>query len=51
MTVMRSKLTPYHPTGTVYGTLLNFRREFDLLAPQMALPPYKAPPIAPERGV
>lgn len=35
------------PRGTVYGTLLNFRREFDALAPKMAEPPYKAPPQAP----
>lgn len=35
------------PQGTVYGTLLNFRREFDLWAPKMSEPPYKAPPKAP----
>lgn len=35
------------PAGTVYGTLLNFRDEFDALAPQMSAPPYKAPPKAP----
>jgi len=35
------------PAGTVYGTLLNFRAEFNALAPQMAEPPYKAPPKAP----
>ncbi|MFM9928054.1 fumarylacetoacetate hydrolase family protein [Variovorax sp. H27-G14] len=35
------------PTGTVYGTLLNFRAEAEALAPQMTQPPYKAPPKAP----
>lgn len=35
------------PQGTVYGTLLNFRREFDLWAPRMNEAPYKAPPEAP----
>ncbi|MGJ7614185.1 MULTISPECIES: fumarylacetoacetate hydrolase family protein [unclassified Variovorax] len=37
----------YLPSGTVYGTLLNFRAEVDALAPQMTQPPYKAPPQAP----
>jgi 5-oxopent-3-ene-1,2,5-tricarboxylate decarboxylase/2-hydroxyhepta-2,4-diene-1,7-dioate isomerase len=35
------------PSGTVYGTLLNFRGELAALAPQMDQPPYKAPPKAP----
>lgn len=35
------------PAGTVYGTLLNFRREWDLWAPRVAEPPYKAAPQAP----
>ena len=35
------------PGGTVYGTLLNLRSEFDALAPQMHEPPYAAPPRAP----
>jgi 5-oxopent-3-ene-1,2,5-tricarboxylate decarboxylase/2-hydroxyhepta-2,4-diene-1,7-dioate isomerase len=35
------------PTGTVYGVLLNFRAEFEALAPQMSQPPYKAPPKVP----
>ena len=35
------------PRGTVYGTLLNFRGEFDLWAAKMAEPPYKAAPQAP----
>jgi len=39
--------TPYLPSGTVYGTLLNFRAEHEALAAQMAQPPYKAPPKAP----
>jgi 5-oxopent-3-ene-1,2,5-tricarboxylate decarboxylase / 2-hydroxyhepta-2,4-diene-1,7-dioate isomerase len=33
--------------GTVYGTLLNFRAEFDAWAPQMSAAPYKAAPVAP----
>lgn len=38
---------PYLPTGTVYSTLLNFRREHALWAARMVEPPYKAPPKAP----
>jgi 5-oxopent-3-ene-1,2,5-tricarboxylate decarboxylase/2-hydroxyhepta-2,4-diene-1,7-dioate isomerase len=38
---------PWSPQGTVYGTLLNFRREWDLWAPKMAQDPYKAAPQAP----
>ena len=38
---------PYWPAGTVYGTLLNFQAECAVMAPQMAQPPYKAPPQAP----
>jgi len=37
----------FRPTGTVYGVLLNFRAEWDALAPQMNEVPYKAPPQAP----
>ena len=33
--------------GTVYGTLLNFRGEYEAWAPQMNEAPYKAPPEAP----
>lgn len=33
--------------GTVYGTLLNFRSEFEAWAPKMNEAPYKAPPKAP----
>ena len=32
---------------TVYGTLLNFRGEFEAWAPRMSQPPYQAPPNAP----
>ena len=35
------------PAGTVYGTLLNFRREHALWAPRMSEAPYKAAPKAP----
>lgn len=35
------------PQGTVYGTLLNFRREFALWSPRMVEAPYKAAPQAP----
>lgn len=37
----------WQPTGTVYGCLLNFQREWDLWAPRMAQGPYKGPPTAP----
>ncbi len=37
----------YTPSGTVYGTLLNFRAEWDALRTQMDQPPYKAQPKAP----
>ncbi|WP_137891039.1 fumarylacetoacetate hydrolase family protein [Ramlibacter sp. 2FC] len=40
-------MTPFLPEGTVYGTLLNFRREQALWAGRMAEPPYQAPPRAP----
>jgi 5-oxopent-3-ene-1,2,5-tricarboxylate decarboxylase / 2-hydroxyhepta-2,4-diene-1,7-dioate isomerase len=39
--------TPYRPSGTVYGTLLNFCREREVYLPQMSQAPYKAPPSAP----
>jgi len=35
------------PTGTVYGTLLNFRGEWDAWAARMNEAPYRAPPKAP----
>jgi 5-oxopent-3-ene-1,2,5-tricarboxylate decarboxylase/2-hydroxyhepta-2,4-diene-1,7-dioate isomerase len=37
----------FTPTGTVYGTLLNFKAELAAMQPQMNQPPYKAPPQAP----
>jgi 5-oxopent-3-ene-1,2,5-tricarboxylate decarboxylase/2-hydroxyhepta-2,4-diene-1,7-dioate isomerase len=37
----------YLPSGTVYGTLLNFRAEWELWASRMSDAPYKAPPRAP----
>jgi 5-oxopent-3-ene-1,2,5-tricarboxylate decarboxylase/2-hydroxyhepta-2,4-diene-1,7-dioate isomerase len=40
-------MNPWSPTGTVYGALLNFRREWDLWAPRMTLDPHKAAPQAP----
>jgi len=35
------------PTGTVYGTLMNFRGELQSLGDQVHEAPYKAPPKAP----
>jgi 5-oxopent-3-ene-1,2,5-tricarboxylate decarboxylase/2-hydroxyhepta-2,4-diene-1,7-dioate isomerase len=35
------------PTGTVYGTLLNFRGEWQAWVPKMNEAPYKAPPKSP----
>jgi 5-oxopent-3-ene-1,2,5-tricarboxylate decarboxylase / 2-hydroxyhepta-2,4-diene-1,7-dioate isomerase len=35
------------PTGTVYGTLLNFRGEWQAWAARMSEAPYRAPPKAP----
>ena len=40
-------MTPWTPQGTVYGTLLNFRREWDLWSDRMTQDPHKAPPKAP----
>ena len=40
-------MTPWKPQGTVYGTLLNFRREWDLWSPRMTQDPHKAAPQAP----
>jgi 5-oxopent-3-ene-1,2,5-tricarboxylate decarboxylase / 2-hydroxyhepta-2,4-diene-1,7-dioate isomerase len=37
----------FMPTGTVYGTLLNFKAELAAMMPQMSQLPYKAPPQAP----
>ena len=44
---MQNKLRPYWPRGTVYGALLNFKREWDLRAPQMSESPHKGAPKAP----
>jgi 5-oxopent-3-ene-1,2,5-tricarboxylate decarboxylase/2-hydroxyhepta-2,4-diene-1,7-dioate isomerase len=38
---------PYLPAGTVYGTLLSFRREWELWVPRMHEAPHRAPPRAP----
>ena len=40
-------MTPWTPSGTVYSTLLNFRREWDLWSERMTQDPHKAPPKAP----
>jgi len=37
----------WQPSGTVYGTLLNFQREWDLWSARMTQDPHKAPPKAP----
>jgi 5-oxopent-3-ene-1,2,5-tricarboxylate decarboxylase/2-hydroxyhepta-2,4-diene-1,7-dioate isomerase len=47
MTLIRTPQTPWQPQCTVYGPLLNFRREWDLWAPRMTQDPYKAAPQAP----
>ena len=39
--------TPFHPRGTVYGTLLNHRDALVALGEQVHAAPYKAPPKAP----
>ena len=47
---MQTDLTftsPWQPQGTVYGSLLNFRREWALWAPRMTQDPHKAAPQAP----
>ena len=41
------QLPPWLPTGTVYGTLMNFPCEQAALASQMHDKPYGAPPKAP----
>ena len=40
-------MNAWQPQGTVYGTLLNFRREWDLWSARMMQDPHKAPPQAP----
>ncbi len=47
MSLGRTDPASFWPTGTVYGTLLNFRREVDAMAEQMTRQPYKAAPQAP----
>ena len=47
MSLIRTPKTPWQPQGTVYGTLLNFKNEWDLWAPRMTQDPYKAAPQAP----
>ena len=47
MSPNRTPQTPWQPLGTVYGPLLNFRREWDVWAPRMTQDPYKAAPEAP----
>jgi 5-oxopent-3-ene-1,2,5-tricarboxylate decarboxylase/2-hydroxyhepta-2,4-diene-1,7-dioate isomerase len=45
---MKTPLIPHWtPSGTVYGTLLNFQREQTLWAARMNEAPYKAPPKVP----
>lgn len=40
-------MSPWQPAGTVYGTLLNFQREWALWQPRMPQDPYKTTPQAP----
>lgn len=48
MILMKTSTTQaFMPTGTVYGTLLNFKAEMAAMQSQMSQPPYKAPPQAP----
>lgn len=47
MQTTRSPHQPWQAQGTVYGTLLNFRREWDLWSPHMTQDPHKAAPKAP----
>jgi 5-oxopent-3-ene-1,2,5-tricarboxylate decarboxylase/2-hydroxyhepta-2,4-diene-1,7-dioate isomerase len=47
MSLIRTPQIPWQPQGTVYGPLLNFRREWDLWSPRMTQDPYKAAPQAP----
>jgi len=47
MQLIRTLQHPWQPQGTVYGTLLNFQREWDLWAPRMQDAPHKAPPQQP----
>jgi 5-oxopent-3-ene-1,2,5-tricarboxylate decarboxylase / 2-hydroxyhepta-2,4-diene-1,7-dioate isomerase len=48
MTMTKARTAqPFMPSGTVYGTLLNFNAELAAMQPLMNQPPYKAPPQAP----
>ena len=47
MPMNQTAISPWQPLGTVYGTLLNFRREWDLWVPRMTQDPHKAAPQAP----
>jgi 5-oxopent-3-ene-1,2,5-tricarboxylate decarboxylase/2-hydroxyhepta-2,4-diene-1,7-dioate isomerase len=47
MQITPTPLRLWQPQGTVYGTLLNFRREWDLWGPRMTQDPHKAAPQAP----
>jgi 5-oxopent-3-ene-1,2,5-tricarboxylate decarboxylase/2-hydroxyhepta-2,4-diene-1,7-dioate isomerase len=47
MQINRMPQKTWQPEGTVYGTLLNFQREWDFRAPSMNDEPHKAPPKAP----
>jgi len=44
---MNPRMSTWTPNGTVYGTLLNFRREWDLWSARMTQDPHKAAPQAP----
>ncbi|WP_090140461.1 fumarylacetoacetate hydrolase family protein [Limnohabitans sp. DM1] len=47
MPLIRTHHQPWQPQGTVYGTLLSFRREWDLWSSRMTQEPHKAAPQAP----
>jgi len=44
---MQNNLPTYWPKGTVYGARLNFKKEWNLRAPQMNDAPHKGAPKAP----
>ena len=48
---MSPRTPAWSPTGTVYGTLLNFRREWDLWSARMTQDPHTAAPKAPVMDV
>lgn len=47
MQMIRTAQYPWQPRGTVYGTLLNFQREWNMWAPRMSEEPHKGAPKAP----